>query len=125
MDEIHLLEPCLTDAQLQQAKARIVRLGSHPPGASVDVVHYVSTIDPVRQFGQSVRQWAEHRSTQFWTEAMADHKQSATPDALVYQRNQSIHASTSQLVSKLVSGRATLYGEGGAKCKRRSPKCPG
>lgn len=122
MDEIHILEPCLTDSRLQQAKARIVRFGSHPPGSEVDVFYYVSTIDPVKQFGQSVRQWAKHRSTQFWTEMMADHKQSATPDAIVYQRNLYIHENTAQLVKTLTSGQTTVYGDGQA-CVRRSRKC--
>ena len=119
MDEIHILEPCSSDAQYQQAKARIIRFGSHGRGARVSVRLHVATLNPLVNETQRKAQWFLERSMQFFTVTQTDHKQSSTPDALMHRQNESIRESMAGLV-KVLSGRS----RGGPKmCQPRKPRC--
>ena len=109
VDEFHLLDPCDSVAKDDQTKARVVRLDSHPPGAKVTIVEWISSLAMLANTLDWVREWFSHRAFVLFTHMLTDHKQTVTPDAVVRQEVHKLAKSTLKVMTLLRSQSVERY----------------
>lgn len=109
VDEFHLLDPCDSVAKDDQTKARVVRLDSHPPGAKVTIVEWISSLAMLANTLDWVREWFNHRAFVLFTHMLTDHKQTVTPDAVVRQEVHKLAKSTLTVMTLLRSQSVERY----------------
>ena len=109
VDEFHLLDPCDSVAKDDQTKARVVRLDSHPPGAKVTIIEWISSLAMLANTLDWVREWFSHRAFVLFTHMLTDHKQTVTPDAVVRQEVHKLAKSTLKVMTLLRSQSVERY----------------
>ena len=101
VDEMHIMEPCESVAKNDQTKGRVARLGSHPPGSTVCIVEWVTTMASLTRLIKSTKEWFAHSPYVWYTDLLTNHKQSITPDAVVYREVHKLSKSTDRIVKLL------------------------
>lgn len=109
VDEFHLLDPCESVAKDDQTKARVVRLDSHPPGAKVTIIEWISSLAMLGNTLEWVSEWFSHRAFVLFTHMLTDHKQTVTPDAVVRQEVHKLAKSTLKVMTLLRSQSVERY----------------
>ena len=103
VDEMHILEPCDTVSKRDQTKARVARFESHPPNSTVKIIEWICTLsclDPTRAYAK-FNTWRKHLTHVWITDLLADHKQTYTPDAIVYRELNTLAISINKVVKGL------------------------
>jgi hypothetical protein len=101
IDEMHILDPCESVAKNDQTRGRVARLGSHPPGATVRIVQWLTNMGGLTKLLSSVKEWFAHSPYVWYTDLITNHKQSITPDAVVYREVNRLAKSTDKVIQLL------------------------
>lgn len=101
IDEMHIMEPCESVAKNDQTKGRVARLGSHPPGSTVHIIEWVTTMSVLSRLMNSTKEWFEHSPYVWYTDLLTSHKQGITPDAVVHREVHRLSKSTDKVIQLL------------------------
>ena len=122
VDEMHLLEPCETVAKNDQTKGRVARMDSHKPGASVAIVQWISSLSTMTKWIQSVKQWSIHVPYAWFNDILTNHKQTITPDAVVFREVHRLSTSTNKVVQLLKKQSIESYSNSNYPTRCKSKK---
>lgn len=124
VDEMHLLEPCETVAKNEQTSGRVARMDSHAPGSTVEIVQWISNLSTMTKWIQSVKNWSIHVPYAWFNDILTNHKQTLTPDAVVYREVHRLSTSTNKVVQLLKKQSIEQYKKTGypSKCKKNTAK---
>lgn len=100
-DTMFMLEPINNIAQNLQAKARIVRLDSHSPGSSVEIIELISTMNIISQHLGSFRSWFQTSRYVMYPHLYNEHNPHVTPDMIIYNKIKRLTAENNGLIDIL------------------------
>ena len=101
IDEMHIMDPCESVAKNDQTKGRVARLGSHPPGSTVHIIEWITNMKMLSRVFKSTSEWFKHSPYVWYTDILTNHKQSITPDAVVYREVNKLAKSTDKVIQLL------------------------
>ena len=101
IDEMHIMDPCESVAKNDQTKGRVARLGSHPPGSTVHIIEWITNMKMLSRVFKSTSEWFKHSPYVWYTDMLTNHKQSITPDAVVYREVNKLAKSTDKVIQLL------------------------
>ena len=116
-DTMFLLEPINNISQNLQARARIVRLDSHPPGSRVEIVNLLSTMSIINKYIGSIRAWLKTSKYVMYNFLYTEHNQHITPDMIAYNKIKNLSKESNRLVDVLKKT-AIEYTEPLKECQR-------
>ena len=108
--EMHILEPCVELAKIEQVRARVVRLDSHLPGEKVNIYEWWSDLQHVFSIldkwnhrslsmpgAVSLTTWFKEIPSVWYSDVMMSHRQCITPDAIVMNELTHLEGITKEL----------------------------
>jgi len=122
IDEMHIMEPCESVAKNDQTKGRVARLGSHPPGSTVHIIEWVTTMSVLSRLMNSTKEWFEHSPYVWYTDLITSHKQGITPDAVVHREVHRLSKSTDKVIQLLQKRSIEHYAKTGIPKRCESSK---
>ena len=122
VDEMHIMEPCESVAKNDQTKGRVARLDSHPPGSTVQIIEWVTTMSVLTRFLKSTKEWFENSPYVWYTDLITSHKQGITPDAVVHREVHRLSKSTDKVIQLLQKRSIEQYVKTGIPSRCESNK---
>ena len=101
IDEMHIIDPCESVAKNDQTKGRVARLGSHPPGSTVHIIEWITNMKLLSRVFKSTSEWFKNAPYVWYNDMLTNHKQSITPDAVVYREVNKLAKSTDKVIQLL------------------------
>lgn len=102
-DTMFLLEPVNNISQNLQARARIVRLDSHPPNSSVEIINLISTMNVISKYIGSFQAWLKTSKYIMYNYLYTEHNQHVTPDVIVYNKIKELSSQNNELLKTLLN----------------------
>tara|TARA_X000000950_G_scaffold286749_1_gene396647 strand:- start:4388 stop:6628 length:2241 start_codon:yes stop_codon:yes gene_type:complete len=100
-DTMFILEPINNVSKNLQARARIVRLDSHPPGSTVQIINILSTMDIISRNIGSLKAWAQTSRYVMFNYLYTEHNQNVTPDMIIYNKQKKLAKENNKLIEIL------------------------